>query len=174
MNYWMPKMNTRQLVIISLMIALEVLLTRFLSIQMPTIRISYGFLPLAVTGMMFGPVYAGLAAVIGDLIGITLVPAGPFFPGFTLTALLTGVVYGLLLYRPSASIFRICCAAFLVCIPLQLCLDTVWLWILTGKGYLVLLPPRVLKAVIMVPIQIFLIYTVKIQVLDRIFRDNRI
>jgi ECF transporter S component (folate family) len=153
----MKKPSAKKIANIALLIAMEIVLTRFVSIQTPILRISLGFIPVAVTGMAYGPFYAGIGAAIGDLIGVALFPAGPFFPGFTLTALLTGVVYGLLLYGRAKSLWRVCLAAAAVTIGLQLGLDTFWLQIITGKGYLALLPARVAKAVIMTPIQIGLI-----------------
>ncbi len=40
-----------------------------------------------------------MITTLADLIGATLFPAGPFFAGFTLSAFLTGLIYGLILYK---------------------------------------------------------------------------
>ena len=45
--------------------------------------------------MMYGPLSAGVAYALGDLLGMMIFPNGSYFPGFTLTAFLTGVIYGL-------------------------------------------------------------------------------
>ncbi|MBK5246006.1 MAG: ECF transporter S component [Peptostreptococcaceae bacterium] len=44
-----------RLITIGLFIALEIILTRFLSINTPFIRIGFGFLPVAMLGIMYGP-----------------------------------------------------------------------------------------------------------------------
>lgn len=151
------KFDVKKLIQISLLIAIEVILTRFCSIQTPIVRIGFGFVPIAIIAMMYGPLSAGIAYVIGDLLGMALFPSGAFFPGFTLTAFLTGVVYGVFLYNKPKTWVRILGAALTVCLVLNLCLDTYWLYILMGKGYEALLPTRIIKAGIMIPIQTFMI-----------------
>lgn len=151
------KFDVKKLIQISLLIAIEVILTRFCSIQTPIVRIGFGFLPIAIIAMMYGPMSAGIAYVIGDLLGLALFPSGAFFPGFTLTAFLTGVTYGVFLYNKPVTWTRIVGAALTVCLILNLGLDTLWLSIMMGKGYLALLPTRMLKAALMIPVQTFII-----------------
>lgn len=151
------KFDVKKLIQISLLIAIEVILTRFCSIQTPIVRIGFGFLPIAIIAMMYGPLSAGIAYAIGDLLGIALFPSGSFFPGFTLTAFLTGVTYGLFLYNKPKTWPRIIGSALTVCLVLNLGLDTYWLSILMGKGYLALLPMRIMKAALMIPVQTLII-----------------
>lgn len=154
------KSRTNQIIIIALFIAMEVILTRFLSIQTPIIRLGFGFLPIAMLAIMYGPVWAGVAYAVGDILGMLLWPvSGPFFPGFTLTAFLTGVVFGLVLYKKEVTITRVLLASLLVVIPLNLGLDTLWLSILFNKAFVVLLPTRIVKCVITIFIQTALIPT---------------
>ena len=151
------KFDVKKLIQISLLIAIEVILTRFCSIQTPIVRIGFGFLPIAIIAMMYGPLSAGIAYAIGDLLGMALFPSGSFFPGFTLTAFLTGVTYGLFLYNKPKTWPRIIGSALTVCLVLNLGLDTYWLSILMGKGYLALLPMRIMKAALMIPVQTLII-----------------
>ena len=44
-----------------------------------------------------------------------------------------------------------------MCLPLQLGLDTLWLVMITGKGYLALLPTRAIKSLVMIPVQVLTI-----------------
>ena len=150
--------NTKMIVYMSLIIAMEVVLTRFLSIQTPIVRIGFTFLPIAISAIMFGPVFAGMAAALADTIGMMLFSSGgAYFPGFTITAFLTGAVYGLFLYKKPKSLARIIIPVVIISIVINLGLDTVWLWILTGKGIMAILPTRILKCLIMIPIQISVI-----------------
>ena len=151
------KFDVKKLIQISLLIAIEVILTRFCSIQTPIVRIGFGFLPIAIIGMMYGPLSAGVAYAIGDLLGFALFPTGSFFPGFTITAFLTGIVYGVFLYNKPKTWPRIIGAVLTVCLVINLGLDTLWLSILMGKGYIALLPTRIMKAVLMIPVQTFII-----------------
>ena len=68
--------NTRRLVTIAFFIALEVVLTRFLSINTDFLRIGFGFLPVACVGILFGPLWAGAAYAVGDVLGMLIFPSG--------------------------------------------------------------------------------------------------
>lgn len=78
------KVNIKILVSVSALIALEVILSRFLSIATPVVKIGFGFVPIAVCAMLYGPIWAGAAGALADFLGATLFPIGAYFPGFTL------------------------------------------------------------------------------------------
>ena len=145
--------NVTRLIILGLFIALEIILTRFLSIHTPIVRIGFGFLPIAMLGIMYGPVWAAAAYAIGDLIGIMLFPSGPFFPGFTLSAALTGLTYGIILYKKPITWKRVLIAAAIVCLGINLILDTLWLYILMDTAVIGMLPARVIKVSVMLVVQ---------------------
>ena len=156
--FLMKKINLKPLVQTALLIALEIILSRFLSISTPIVKIGFSFLPIAVIAILHGPFYAAAGWALADIIGALLFPIGGYFPGFTLTALLSGLVYGVALHRHDKNIWRTVTAVLLVLLLLDLGLNTLWLVIITGKGYLALLPTRVVKCVIMLPIQIAAIW----------------
>ncbi len=170
----MKNNNVKKLVEISLLIALEVILTRFCSINTAILRIGFGFLPIAIIAMMYGPISAGMAYAVGDILGMMIFPSGSYFPGFTLTAFLTGVIYGVVLYKHPKTWGRIILATCLVCLGMNLCLDTVWLHILMGKGFFALLPTRIFKAAIMIPIQTILIQLVWKNIIVKIAKPSEI
>lgn len=145
-----------QIVYIALLIAINVILTRFLSIQTQFLRIDFGFLPVAFAGIAFGPFWGAVAGAAGDILGMIIYPTDTYFPGFTLTALLTGVIFGLL-YRKKITFVRVLIVSAVVCLVLNLCLDTLWLDIMYGNGFFVILPARVIKCIINIPIYTFLV-----------------
>lgn len=151
---------TKQLVIMGLLIALDVILTRFLSFQFLTARIGFGFLPVAICGLMFGPLSAMISGIAGDLIGFSLFPKGTYFIGFTVSAALRGLIYGYFLKNRESNTLNIALAALTNSIFITLILDTIWLNILIGKAFWVLLPTRALQAVFMFIVQVALISTV--------------
>lgn len=138
-------------VCVAFLIALDIILTRFLSIQTQFLRIGFGFIPVAVAGIAYGPVWGGICGAVGDILGMLIYPSGAYFPGFTLTAALTGVIFGLILYRKT-SFVRVITASAAVCIILNLLLDTLWLDIMYGSGFIALLPARAVKCFINIPI----------------------
>ena len=151
------KFDVRKLVQISLLVALQIILTRFCSIQTPIVRIGFGFVPVVIIATMYGPIYAGVAYGIADILGLMLFPSGSFFPGFTLTAILAGVVYGVFLYNKPINWGRIIAASVIINIVLNLGLNTYWLSIMMGKGFLALLPTRIVKELVMIPIKVVII-----------------
>lgn len=162
------KLNSKTLTQLALLIALQVILTRFLSIQTPIVRIGFGFLPLAVMGIMYGPKIAFVGGIISDILGFFMFPTGTYFPGFTLTTGLTALIFGIFLYNKTYSIKHVIIASVVVCLGLNLCLDTYWLSILLGKGYLALLPTRIVKSLVMIPIQVAVISIVWDKFLNKI------
>ena len=147
--------NVKTMVFVALMVAAEIVLSRMLSISTATLKIGFGFLPIAVTAMLYGPFWAAGAAALADFLGAVLLPIGPYFPGFTLTALLTGAIFGLFLYQQRSGV-RVLLAAVSVNL-LSLLLNTLWISVLYGKGYLALLPGRLVQCLIMIVVQTVMI-----------------
>ncbi|MCA9791634.1 MAG: folate family ECF transporter S component [Candidatus Eremiobacteraeota bacterium] len=48
--------------------------------------------PVILSGFLLGPGYGAMVGAVSDILGYLLYPAGPFFPGFTLTQALTGAI----------------------------------------------------------------------------------
>lgn len=151
------KISTQMIVIMGFMIALEIVLSKLVSINISFLRIGFGFLPVAILAILYGPIWAGAAYAIGDLIGAFVFPTGAFFPGFTITAFLTGVIFGLVLYRKKITFWRALLASALVCIICNLLLNTYWLTFIIGKGFKVLLASRAVKELVAIPIMALLI-----------------
>jgi ECF transporter S component (folate family) len=146
--------NTLRLIILAFLIALEIVLTRFCSINTPIVRIGFGFLPIAVAAILYGPIWAGGIYALGDILGMMLFPTGgAYFPGFTLSAFLVGAIYGFVLYGHQVTVKRTLVASTIVAIFIHLLLNTYWLTILLGQGYLALLPVRIVKCLILIPIE---------------------
>lgn len=156
----MKRSAVQRLTIIAFLVALEIVLARFCSISTPIVRIGFNFLPISMIAMLYGPLPAAAGYAIADFIGAILFPVGAYFPGFTLTAFLAGLLYGLVLYKKPVTWGRTILAASAVSM-LQLGLDTYWLTIFTGQGIFALLPARFVKSLLMIPV-----ITVGIQLLS--------
>lgn len=145
--------STKNVVLCGLMAALAVILGTVASISIgPYIKIGFSGLPNRIVEFFFGPVVGCLFGGALDLLKYIIKPDGPFFFGFTFNAMLAGVIYGSILYKKPVSIKRIVCAEFLAKVLVNCVLNTLWISILYGKGFLALLPMRVLKNAIMLPI----------------------
>ena len=85
--------------------------------------------------------------------------SGAYFPGFTLTAFLTGVVFGLFLYK-SQSLRRIIGVALINQCVLSLVLNTLWISILYGSPYGPLFVTRIAQTAILFAVQTVVITTI--------------
>ncbi|MGI6206459.1 MAG: folate family ECF transporter S component [Anaerovoracaceae bacterium] len=160
--------NVTTITCIALLIALDIILTRFVSINTQFLRIGFGMIPVALAGAAFGPVWGGVCGAVGDLLGIMIFPSGAFFPGFTLTAALTGIIFGLCMYHRPKKIRYAVIASVIVCIGCNLILDTLWLDIMYGSGFLAILPARAVKCAVNIPIYSFLVYVLWDKAIARI------
>ena len=147
------KINTRKLALSAMLITLDLVLTRVLAINTPMMKIGFGFAAVAVSAMLFGPFWAMLTAALGDIVGALLVPVGAFFPGFTLTAAVTGLIYGLCLYGHRGSVARPVMAALLNCLLVTLLCNTALIAYISGNDYKVLFTARIVQFLVMFPLE---------------------
>lgn len=149
--------NLRSVTTLSMLIAVALVLNLFASIQITdSLRLSFGFLATAIMGMLYGPVCAGFSAGIVDILQFFLKPSGEFFPGYTLTAILGGILYGIFLYKNKFSLPRIISVKCIINVFLHLLLNSYWLTFLYGYAFWLKIPERILKNIAMLPIEIFL------------------
>lgn len=90
----MQKISTRIIIISGFLIALNVVLSRIITI--PGI-INFGGFPIIFAGVIFGPVVGGIVGAVGDIVSFIVRPTGPFMPHFVLTSALTGIIPGILM-----------------------------------------------------------------------------
>ncbi|MGL6199308.1 MAG: folate family ECF transporter S component [Lachnospiraceae bacterium] len=147
------KNNVKALINVSLLVAIEVILSRFCSVSTPVVKVGFGFVPIAICAIMYGPVCGGIAGGLADLVGAVLFPIGPFFPGFTVSAALTGIIFGLFLYKRRDTNWQLVGAVAINCIVISLFLSTYWISVLYGSPYWGLFPTRIIQNLIMIPIQ---------------------
>lgn len=151
------KVETKKLAVSAMLITLDVMFTRVLAINTPLMKIGFGFAAVAVSAMFFGPLWAMLTAALGDIVGALVFPVGAFFPGFTLTAALTGLFYGLCLYNHPGSSQRAVAAALLNCFFVTLLANTALIAYISGNNYGVLFTARAVQFFIMFPIEAIVI-----------------
>lgn len=147
------KQNTKKLAISALLIAADVVLTRLLAINTPIMKIGLGFTAVALSAMLYGPWWAMLTAALGDVLGSVLFPTGAYFPGFTLTAACTGLVFGLCLYRKPADWRYPALAAALNTVLVVYLANTAMICFITGNSWTAMLTARAVQLAVMLPVQ---------------------
>lgn len=151
----MRKFTTKELAMGGILIAIQVVLSRVLSIMLtPEIKLSFGGVPIALAGLLFGPLLGGAVGLGSDLVGILINLSGPKpHPGFMLTATLAGVIPGIFKMifineNRDQPLLATVCSFVLVLVVLHLGLNTLWLSQLFGTPYFIAIQPRLITSTI--------------------------
>ena len=150
------KFTTRTLTTLAMLIAIEVILSRFLSINAWNIKIGFGFVPVVIAAILYGPLAGGIVGALSDFIGALLFPIGTYFPGFTLTSFLMGTVFGLFLYKKQGWLKGLAAVGINQFI-LGLFLNSFWISVLYGSPYVPLLATRVFQSILLTVVQLICI-----------------
>ncbi len=142
------RFTTRQLVLMAMLIAVHIVLSRFLSISAWNMKIGFAFIPVLLAAVYMGPLQAAVVGALGDFIGALLFPIGAYFAGFTATAFLTGLLYGVFLHKKQNSALIIGAVISTEIIG-SLLLNTLWISILYGAPFFPLMATRVFQVAIM-------------------------
>lgn len=146
-------------VLLGLKLTLDILNIRI--VISPTLRIEFGFLAMSMIGMLFGPVMGMAAGFASDILGYFLNNGGyPFFPGYTLSAILAGMIWGLFLYQQPVKITRLFLAKLTINVVINIGFTSLWLYIQMGKGVLGAMPLRIFKNIALLPLEVILLFAV--------------
>lgn len=174
--------NPRCLVLTAMFIAMNITLDLLkLRIDIPGFpRIGVGFLTNASIGMLFGPVVCMMMGFCTDVLGFMLNPGtggGGYFPGYTLTAMVAGVIWGVCLYCPDSKsegklsfLLRTLAARVLITLVCNVFMNTLWLTLQGGKGLWVTLIGRLPAQLLILPIQYLLLLLV-LPFVQRLYRS---
>lgn len=146
---------TKKIALLGVLTAMGVVLGRFVPlVNILTSKYEFSFAAVMLAAYLTGPVGGAVVGGLIDLIGALLVPTGAYFPGFTLTAALTGLVFGLLLYK-NCTVPKIIIAVLSTQAVCSLLINTLFISVFfSPKGFTALLAARAVQAVIMSAIQI--------------------
>lgn len=145
--------NTKRVVVIAMLVAFDVIFSRLLAFNVLIAKVGLGFAAIAVCAMLYGPVWAGVCAALADLVGALLFPTGAYFPGFTATAALTGVIYGAFLYKGRPNFKRCLLASLTNSVGVTLVLNSVMIKVVYGPELVPLMAARSAEALAMLVIQ---------------------
>lgn len=148
-----------KIIMTSVLIALNIVLERFLTFQIESNHYS-----ISVITIVFAIVYLGIphgiaVAALGDIIGAVLFPIGPYFPGFTLTNILTALCIGLFL-RNKVNIINTCCSIIINKAFGTLILNSIWVSVLYKGGidaFPAYMVTRIPQSIIMTVVEIAVI-----------------
>lgn len=154
----------KKIVLSAMLLAMLIILSRFISIETQFLVISFSFIPIMMSAIWLGPKYSMTISLLGDLIGAILFPFGQYFSGFTISAGISGLIYGIFLYNKKEKsdkqfILMLIISSFIVLGIVNIFINSLWLHILYGKAYFIIISTRIIAQIIMLPIQVITIYT---------------
>lgn len=162
MNKSTNQQHLFKIILTAILIALNVILERFLAYSVWNQTISFGFIAVAFAAAFLGTPYAVAVAGFGDLVGSLLFPFGAYFPGFTVTNCVYGLILAEFLYQ-NATPLKIVIGVVLNKIVCSLTLNTLWISIMYRGGvdaFFIVLPTRIPGAAIMTAVELIVIILV--------------
>jgi len=158
--------SIKLLVQLAMLVALEIVLNRFLSIRTPIVKIGFAFVPIVICATAHGPIWASLVYIIADVTG-TLIEGNVPLPGLTLSCACIGFVFGIFLFEldrsklSSAKMWtRIVLAVAINQLVFSLVCNSYWLWSAGFIGrdvpYITCVGARVPQTLILTAVQLVL------------------
>lgn len=140
----------------AILIALNIVITRLLSIDIGAVRIGFSFLPIAFGSMLFGPATGAAFALIADVLGMLMSGGLPWL-GFCFNTVLHGVTYGIFLFNKPKNYKNILLCVILQAVIIDTLLGSIWFNHYIGTPLVAALWTRGLDALIMIPVKVFII-----------------
>ncbi|MGI6161905.1 MAG: folate family ECF transporter S component [Christensenellales bacterium] len=159
----MNKIPVSNLIMGALFACLSGILAGPLGIPVPffgaySLNLSFGMLPVMLSGILFGPMMGALTGAVADILKVLISSGGAFMPLFTLSYALIGVIPALLLRKTrTRPVFKqligITAITQIIC---SIGLNSLWLVAVMGLSPAIL-PMRIIAQIIMIPLNAILI-----------------
>lgn len=147
----------------AMLIAMSCVLGFFKFAVTQNVNVTFFFLPISIAAMILGPIPAAIIGGCADVLGCIIRPTGPYFPGFTLNAIILGFILGLFFYKPQLKLplWKILVARLIYAVLSDIALTPIWLNILYSTPLVpALFIERLIKCAILCPIEIILMWIV--------------
>ena len=173
--------NVRMLTLAGIITAASIVLESFPIYLLGTsLKIYFSFLVISLGCYVYGPAVGILVGFANDTLGFLISSFGePYFPGYLITAMLSGLIYGTLLYRQRITVLRLVVVRLIINYGVLLykrkptllriivvrliinygsnvLLGSVWKAMLYGKGYYYYFTTGLIKNTTMLPIEVLL------------------
>ena len=150
--------KTKTLVLLALLMAVHVILSMFFIQVADNLRIYFTYVVVVTIAIIFKPSIAITYAFVEDLVAFFLFPTGPFFMGYTLSAVVSMCIYSFFL-KDVVNTKRIFIAKALVNLISNVALGSLWSAMLYSKGYIYYLTSSAIKNAVLLPFEVIIIIT---------------
>lgn len=171
--------DLRTLTTTGVLLALAFVIKSFSIEVTPDLRIGFTFLATCTIGMLYGPVVCGMSTFLLDFIGYIVQNKSPraYSPQLSLVVIISGVIYGCLLYKCDfkknkiPSFIRVVLSRLIVVLFCNIGLNSYYLYSLyvnkdfsitnltsdSLRGFWVYCTPRIFKNLIQLPIDLVML-----------------
>ena len=166
--------STKYLALMGIFIALRVALSGIYIPVSENLRIGISYLVVAMEGIVIGPAAGLVCGFVSDLVGFMIFPSGPFFIGYTISAMLGSLVWGLFLYDEKVTVLRLIGAKVVLNYIVNVLIGSLWSAMLYSRGYIYYATASLVKNTVMLPIEVLLLYALFSLVIPLLKRRNLI
>lgn len=154
--------KTKTITICAMMAALSLILNNFSILITPDFKVGVVGIPNELVDMMFGPVVGMMFGGAMNLIKFFIRPDGVFFFGYTLTAIVGALIYGVFYYKQPVRLWRVLVSHLLVIWVCNVGMNSLWSVMLSGgqKAFFVVASGKILTNMIQWPVKSLLFYLV--------------
>ena len=152
-------MKTRKMLILALLMAINVAISSLFIEVGPNLRLYFTYIVNMIVAANFSLPLVITYAIVEDFIAFFLFPSGPFFLGYTITAVAGCVIYNIFLHK-EINLKNIIISKTLVNIFVNIGLNSLWSSMLFSKGYIYYFSKSVVKNLLMLPIEVMVFYTI--------------
>ncbi|MBQ3592945.1 MAG: folate family ECF transporter S component, partial [Clostridia bacterium] len=147
----------------AMLVAVNVVFSRFTMINITqSTKFSFEVIAIAFAAYVYGMGGAVIVAGLGDFVGALVKPFGPYNPAYTVTAIITGLIFAIFLYK-KLNIGRIIASVLTTQVLCSMLLNTFWNALFYGtkgtlwQSFVAMLSTRLTQFAIMTPLKIVLL-----------------
>ena len=151
-------LSTVQISLVGIWIGIRIVMSYLPAIRIGKfVEMGFGFIGAALSGALFGPWYAMFVGIATDII-TALLQGYDFFWGYTLSAALSGLIYGFGLHRKEKSLKQIFIVVLIITLVVNLGFGSLWVKMMTGKAWSAFMSVRLLKNIVSLFLNTFILY----------------
>lgn len=150
--------NVRTLAMCALLVAINIVLGYFYIPISNYLRIGFGFMTVPIAAALFGPGMACLTGITQDVVSFVLKPTGGYLFTYTLSVGTGALIYGWMLYGKKITFWRVFVTKAVIVVFVNIILSSIALAPTVGAGLIGILPARIIKNLLLLPIQAVIVY----------------
>lgn len=181
-EYWKKSASelktVKNIVTISILFALQIA-CKFIPIPsgFGNLGLNFTYIVFCIIAMLYGPIVGLSIGFMSDILGFILKPSsGVFFIGYTISAMISGFIYAICLYKTKVSFTKCLFARVIINLFVNSLLGSIWWWIVMEKTidlktymFVTELPKNILY---LIPQSILLYFVIK--VLSPVFVKSKV